>query len=82
MNRIYRWLLMFSYRRLAKAMPKAPAGLPLMRDPDNVCPAYEPRERKLGDFQDCEGDGPYPCKECCHFARRGDAILEAGEIIK
>lgn len=48
-------------------MSKAPDGLPGIRDRDNRCHAFEPRERQFGDFADCSGDGHYLCKECCHL---------------
>lgn len=55
------------WRLCAKATPKAPVGLPYMRDPDNRCPIYEPRKRMPGDFRQCYGDGHFLCKECCHY---------------
>lgn len=59
----------FAYRQLCKGEPsrRPPVGLPLMRDPDHRCNAYEPRPRQLGDWRDCESDGHYLCKECCHY---------------
>lgn len=62
----------FLYRRLAKAQPKAPTGIPLMRDPDNRCEIFEPRPRLDGDFHDCHGDGHYLCRECCHFVDQNE----------
>jgi hypothetical protein len=43
-----------------------------MRDPENRCHAYEPRPRELNDFRDCQGDGHYLCKECCHFVKEDE----------
>jgi hypothetical protein len=54
------------YARQMQASGKKPTGIPGNRDPDNPCPAFEPRPCKLGDFTDCESDGHYLCAECCH----------------
>ena len=63
------WLLIarFAYRRAAEPISKAPTGLPFMRDPDAPCHCYEPRRKHVRDFGDCESDGHYLCKECCHL---------------
>jgi hypothetical protein len=74
MRRVYGWLLMFAYRRLAKAVLKPEAGLPLMRDPDSPCNHYAPRDRQAGDWHDCQGDGHYLCRQCCHFRWRSDHV--------
>lgn len=58
--------MLFAYRRCAKPTDKKPVGVPYNRDPENVCPAYEPREKKGIDWDNCQTDGHYLCEECCH----------------
>lgn len=66
----WRWLALFAYRRWAiKGQPK-PAGVPGNRDPSHPCDYYSPRPRLLSDFSDCQGDGHYLCRECCHLDNR------------
>jgi hypothetical protein len=68
MKRIWLWIARFAYRRCADACPKPPDGLPFMRSPNAVCHFFEPRPREMGDFHDCQSDGHYLCKECCHLS--------------
>jgi hypothetical protein len=67
MKRFWLWLARFAYRRCAVPVKRAPVGLPLMRDPDARCNSYEPRLWQMGDFRDCQSDGHYLCRECCHL---------------
>lgn len=73
--RIVYWLAwritLFAWRRFADATPKSrmPTGVPFNRDPKSPCSLYEPRDRQPGDYGDCEGDGHYLCRECCHLLR-------------
>lgn len=66
-RRFWKAICLFAYRRWAVGMTRKPVGLPLHRDPDNECAAYEPRQRQLSDFRDCWSDGHYLCARCCHF---------------
>jgi hypothetical protein len=63
----WKWLMLFAYRRYAKSMKQKPVGIPGNRDPENICECYEPRKKKPGDWDDCQSDGHYLCKECCHL---------------
>ena len=68
----------WAYRRYARQMQatgRKPVGVPGNRDPESPCSAFEPRPRKLGDFDDCQSDGHYLCSECCHKM----PALQAGE---
>lgn len=69
MKKIWLIIARFAYRRAATPVEKAPTGLPFMRDPDSRCHAFEPRKKHWRDFGDCETDGHYLCKECCHKKR-------------
>jgi hypothetical protein len=65
------WLGTFFFRLYYRIKPKEAksiVGIPYQRDPDNVCEAYEPflLNRAKQYFQDCETDGHYLCKKCCH----------------
>ena len=61
------WRLSRELMRIAIRLgPFEPDGIPHRRDPDNPCPAYEPRDYRPGDWGDCETDGHYLCGECCH----------------
>jgi hypothetical protein len=64
----WHWLFRFAFRRYMAGTPRTdlPDGIPLLRDPEGPCTFYEPRRRELGDFSDCQGDGHYLCRECCH----------------
>lgn len=42
-----------------------PTGIPGHRDPENVCTAFSPRPREVGDMATCDSDGHYLCDECC-----------------
>lgn len=52
--------------RLIKHNKEKPMGIPYQRDPDNPCEFYEPNSRGRYNFDDCESDGHYLCKKCCH----------------
>jgi len=41
-------------------------GDPFVRDPDFPCEHFESRPWRPGDFNDCETDGHYLCRECPH----------------
>ena len=56
----------FFYRRAYRANTQEPDGVPGRRSPDAPCNAYEPRKKRLGDWDDCMTDGHYLCHECCH----------------
>lgn len=66
MNRFWLWLCRFAFRRLKQRVGyrELPTGVPFLRDVDNVCYVYSPRERLPGDWADCQGDGHYLCREC------------------
>jgi hypothetical protein len=68
-RRFWRAVALFAYRRWAVPNGRKPVGLPGNRDPENPCVVYEPRPVEPGDFADCQGDGHYLCKECCHLDR-------------
>ena len=55
-------------------------GAPGVRDPDSPCESYDPSERKLGVFADCETDGHYLCEGCCHRREVADDDDDQGEI--
>lgn len=64
------WLAKLAYRQWMKreaANGKKPVGIPGNRDPNNPCTAFEPRPVKQGDWGDCQTDGHYLCRECCHW---------------
>jgi hypothetical protein len=71
-RRIWLWLLRLSYTKIATASPELPDGVPGFRSKDAQCSGYSPRKLKPGDFTDCEGDGHYLCKECCHLINKDD----------
>lgn len=66
MKRIWKSIALFAYRRWADGEPKKPLGVPGNRDPDAVCTSYAPRKWEFNDWRDCQTDGHYLCKECCH----------------
>jgi hypothetical protein len=66
-KRFWKWLALFAYRRWAVPAEKKPTGIPLNRDPECPCPAFEPRPRHYRDWGKCQGDGHYLCNECCHW---------------
>lgn len=72
MKTIWMHIARFFWRLAAEPVYKAPTGLPHMRDPDSRCHVFEPRKQHAGDFADCEGDGHYLCKQCCHFKNRNE----------
>lgn len=67
MKRFWKWVCLFAYRQWATSMPKMPIGVPFYRDIDNPCPAYEPRRKLFDDFSECQSDGHFLCRECCHY---------------
>lgn len=66
----WRWIALFAYRRWATEGEPKPVGIPGNRDPESPCDVYAPRPRRWNDFADCQGDGHFLCKECCHLDRR------------
>lgn len=72
-HRFWFWILQLAWRRVAPPMKQKPVGLPLYRDPFSPCEAYEPRPVKPGDFTDCQTDGHYLCRQCCHRDQTLDA---------
>jgi hypothetical protein len=58
------WLCRFAYKRLTYKLDREPVGIPARRDPDSVCEAYSPRKRNEGEWNGCQTDGHYLCKEC------------------
>lgn len=77
MERFWKWLALFAWRRWVKRLPVQkiwPVGVPGHRDPDNPCEFYEPRRQRLDEWGDCDGDGHYLCDDCC---RHKDAEMEA-----
>lgn len=75
--RLMLWALRWLYRRLAQPGLPKPVGIPLNRDPENECEAYDPRKNR-GDWDDCSGDGHYLCFECCHLSPK--AIMRAEDL--
>lgn len=71
-------IALFAYRRWATADEAKPTGIPGNRDPKFICTAFSPRQWEPGDFRDCEGDGHYLCKECCHLKSECLRPLECG----
>ena len=61
------WLMRFAYRRCAVADCVKPVGIPGNRDPEHECIGYSPRKKLFGDWDDCESDGHYLCRKCCHL---------------
>ena len=77
-------LIRFAYRRLREVSPVMPIGIPTIRDPDNICRGYAPRQREAWDFE-CWGDRHSLCRRCAHYVPnethdgKEDALLEEGE---
>ena len=67
----------FAYRRLDIPHRGEPDGIPFRRSPDYPCEGYSPRDRLLGDWRGCQGDGHYLCVECAHFEGEDDDDAEA-----
>ncbi len=63
---LWKVIALFAYRRWAIPGQKKPVGVPGNRDPDSPCTAYEPTKPSLDAWGDCQTDGHYLCKECCH----------------
>ena len=77
------WVARFAYRRWCALMPpgKKPVGVPGNRDPKFPCDHYDPRPpgyREIGFGWECEGDGHYLCRECCHWLIWAEREDEAG----
>lgn len=66
MEDFWLWLCRFSYRHLKpkNVMKKEPTGIPGRRDPDSLCSAYSPRISIKGEWNGCQTDGHYLCREC------------------
>ncbi len=64
-QRFWMWVMLFAYRR-AVIVTEVPDGVPTVRSMADPCPAYAPRKSRSGDWQNCETDGHYLCRECCH----------------
>lgn len=62
----WRAVALFAYRRWVTPGTIKPVGIPGNRDPVSPCAGYEPVKR-AGYTWDCQGDGHYLCKACCHF---------------
>lgn len=71
MKRVWKAVALFAYRRWSKGSPDAtmPVGVPGNRDPEHPCTAYAPRPFELPDWNDCETDGHYLCRDCVHRKR-------------
>lgn len=55
------------YYRLKPEAAQLIPGIPYNRDPNAPCEAYEPfLQPRKEYFTDCETDGHYLCKKCCH----------------
>lgn len=68
-ERSWRAIATFAYRRWCRAAGperRPPVGVPGNRDPDNPCDGYAPRPWMPGDYKDCQTDGHYLCRLCCH----------------
>jgi hypothetical protein len=76
MKRFWKWLAMVAYRQWSKGQPdrRMPDGVPGNRDPDNPCTAYAPRSWQMQDWRDCQTDGHYLCRGCCHRAKEVDEV--------
>jgi hypothetical protein len=70
-RRFWRWLALFAFRRWSAGQPpgRKPVGVPGNRDPDHRCDSYAPRKLLPGEWADCQSDGHYLCRECCHLDR-------------
>jgi hypothetical protein len=80
MQRFWKALCLFAYRRWVTAGDTEPVGVPGRRDPAALCSAYAPRPRLLGDWTNCEADGHYLCGGCCHLDRDSEyAIVHDNE---
>jgi len=66
--RLYFKTARYFYSRTFQKGNKEPVGIPFRRDPESPCTGYEPRKKRLGDWDYCETDGHYLCQECCHKA--------------
>jgi hypothetical protein len=66
MKYFWKFITLFAYQRWESAEKNKPVGIPHNRDPENPCEGYAPREKRLGDWDDCETDGHYLCKNCAH----------------
>jgi len=64
---VWEGIARFAYRRYAKASSVKPVGIPGNRDPEHECIRYSPRKKLFGDWDDCESDGHYLCRKCCHL---------------
>ena len=62
----WKWIAIYAFRRWAQPNARKPDGIPFNRSPDSECTAYEPRKWQIQDFNDCNTDGHYLCRECCH----------------
>jgi hypothetical protein len=71
---MWKFIALFAYRRWARRDPDTlkPTGVPGNRDPEQPCTAYSPRPYELGDWNDCESDGHYLCRECAHLTRESE----------
>jgi len=64
-KRFWRRLTLFAYKHYTGSDKVAPLGTRFIRDPDAPCEEYDPRKH-LGTWADCDTDGHYLCKNCCH----------------
>jgi hypothetical protein len=62
----WKFVCLFAWRRWVRPGDRKPAGVPGNRDPENPCDFYEPRKKRLNDWDDCLTDGHYLCRECVH----------------
>lgn len=65
-NDFWLWLCRYSYKQMTTGIVfnKEPAGIPGRRDPDSLCDAYAPRAKNKGEWDGCQTDGHYLCREC------------------
>ena len=64
--KIWMAIACFSFKRAVKANGQEPDGIPFRRSREAFCDGYEPRKKRMGDWDDCMTDGHYLCYKCCH----------------
>ena len=79
MREFWKQVALFAYRRWARSEGRKPVGVPGNRDPDDPCPFYAPRLRRMGDWNDCRTDGHYLCRRCCHMLDLAQDLHVGGE---
>lgn len=66
---IYKYILLWAYRKVIQPSETMPVGIPHNRDPEYPCPGYEPTYNANIWWDNCETDGHYLCTECSHIKK-------------